>query len=106
MHGLAVVGHAVGLARRRGACCLGIQVGHRPIVSVFAHLAGLVYVPQLDRERMARAWPFLRMDRFATGTPTWRPTTAQTLKPRATTRHSCAFELHKRGTDPTTSVLA
>ena len=49
VHGHTVVGHALGLARRRGAWCLGIQVGHRPIVSVFAYLADLVCVPQLDR---------------------------------------------------------
>lgn len=40
MHGLVVVGHALGVARRRGAWCLGIQVGHRPIVSVLAQLVG------------------------------------------------------------------
>jgi hypothetical protein len=40
MHGLAVVEHALGVACRQGAWCLGIQVGHRPIVSVLAQLAG------------------------------------------------------------------
>jgi hypothetical protein len=40
MHGLVVVGHALGVACRRGAWCLGMQVGHRPIVSVLAQLAG------------------------------------------------------------------
>jgi hypothetical protein len=44
MHGLVVVGHALGVACRRGAWCLGMQVGHRPIVSVLAQLAGLVCV--------------------------------------------------------------
>ena len=40
MHGLVVVGHTLGVACRRSAWCLGIQVGHRPIVSVLAQLAG------------------------------------------------------------------
>jgi len=46
LHRLAVVGHALGVARRRGAWCLGIQVGHRPIVSVLAQFAGFRVRPK------------------------------------------------------------
>ena len=39
VHGLPVVGHALGVARRRGVWGLGIRAGHPPIVSVLAQLA-------------------------------------------------------------------